>query len=261
MRTNSYSRSRWLIRLAGLSVIIILASAACAPTAAPTQAPAATPTTAPAIPVEVNTIQGIVWQWESVTNQTTQETKTVPNPGSYTITFNADYTLTGKADCNNFSGTYSQQNGFTIKLGPTTMAFCGEASLDQQYLQLLGSVAAGGPNGAGGLALETAGGAQRMLFMNGGPAPIDPAIYNQVPKTTTFGAGQCQVVLTATAPAYTSNTIGGVPSGEIQAGTYEVGVAAQYSTSLWYGLNNVGTANYINSASVSSTSGNCTLNQ
>jgi heat shock protein HslJ len=124
-----------------------------------------------ATPAPTNTIQGIVWQWTSVTNQTTKETTAVPNPESYTIIFNADGTLNGKADCNSFSGTYSQQNSFTIKLGPTTMAFCGEASQDQQYLQLLSSVAAGGPDGAGNLALETAGGEQRMLFRNGGPAP------------------------------------------------------------------------------------------
>jgi hypothetical protein len=88
---------------------------------------------------------------------------------------------------------------------------------------------------------------------------IDPAIYNQVPKTTVFEPGQCKVVLSAPAPAYTSNTIGGQSSAQIPAGTYEVGVAAQYSTSLWYGLNGVGTTNYINSSSVSSTSGDCTL--
>jgi len=122
-------------------------------------------------PAPVNSIQNIVWQWVSVTNQTTRQTTTVPAPENYTIIFNADGTLTGKADCNSFTGTYSQENGFTIKLGATTMAFCGEASLDQQYLQLLSSVAAGGPDGAGGLALETAGGEQRMLFKNGGPAP------------------------------------------------------------------------------------------
>jgi hypothetical protein len=90
---------------------------------------------------------------------------------------------------------------------------------------------------------------------------VDPAIYNQVPKTTVFEPGQCKVTLSAPAPAYTSNSIGGMPSGQIAAGTYEVGVAAQYSTSLWYGLNNVGTANYINSTSVSSTSGDCTVNK
>jgi len=122
-------------------------------------------------PAPTNSITGIEWQWVSVTNQTTKQTTTVPAPENYTIIFNADGTLAGKADCNSFTGTYSQQNGFTIKLGATTMAFCGEASLDTQYLQLLSSVAAGGPDGAGGLALETAGGEQRMLFKNGGPAP------------------------------------------------------------------------------------------
>ena len=128
--------------------------------------PAATPPATPA-----NSVTGIVWQWMSVTNQTTKQTDTVPDPENYTITFNTDGSLTGKADCNSFSGTYSQENGFTIKLGATTTAYCGDASLDQQYLQLLGGIAAGGPDGAGNLALETAGGEQRMLFKNGGPAP------------------------------------------------------------------------------------------
>ena len=139
--------------LAVLGVLLLVA--ACGPAATPTP---------------VSTIQGTVWQWLSVTNKSTGELTTVSNPEAYTITFNADGTLNGKADCNNFSGSYSQEAGFTITLGASTMAFCGEASLDQQYLALLGSVAAGGPDGAGGLALETAGGEQRMLFKNGGAA-------------------------------------------------------------------------------------------
>jgi heat shock protein HslJ len=88
----------------------------------------------------------------------------VPNPENYTITFNEDGTFNGQADCNSIAGTWSQENGFSITVGPSTLAFCGEASLDQQYVTLLDSVAAGGPDGAGGLALETAGGEQRMLF-------------------------------------------------------------------------------------------------
>lgn len=115
-----------------------------------------------------NLNQGILWQWLNVTNQSTDKTTTVPNPENYTITFNADGTLEGKADCNSFSGTYSQDNGFIITLGASTMAYCGDTSLDQQYLTLLGSVVAGGPDGTGGLALENAGGEQRMLFTNGG---------------------------------------------------------------------------------------------
>ena len=117
-----------------------------------------------------DSIHGILWQWTSVTNQTTKETTPVPNPENYTITFNEDGTLEGKADCNTFSGTYSQENGFSITLGATSMMYCGDASLDQQYLQLLGSLAAGGPDGQGNLALETAGGEQRMLFKNSGTA-------------------------------------------------------------------------------------------
>ena len=113
-------------------------------------------------------IQDILWQWTSVTNQTTKETTSVPDPESYTIAFKADGTIEGKADCNNFGGTYSQENGFSITIGAITEAFCGEESLDQQYLQLLDSIAAGGPDGQGNLALETPGGEQRMLFENGG---------------------------------------------------------------------------------------------
>lgn len=156
MTTNRNSHVRLWTNLIGLSLISVVLLAACAPAATPT------PT---------NSITGIVWQWTSVTNQTTKETTTVPTPANYTIVFNTDGTLTGKADCNSFTGVWSQENGFTIKLGASTMAFCGDASLDQQYTHLLSNIVAGGPDGAGGLALETAGGEQRMLFTNGGAAP------------------------------------------------------------------------------------------
>lgn len=85
---------------------------------------------------------------------------------------------------------------------------------------------------------------------------IDPAIYNKVPETHLFEPGQCTAELTVPAPAYTSNTLGGQPSGEIPSGKYEVGVAAKYSTSLWYGLN-LAPPNYINSTSVAALTGNC----
>ena len=148
------------LRLIGLALIVAVVLAACAPAAAPAATPAPS-----------NTITDINWQWTSVTNKPTKETTTVPNPENYTIIFKSDGTFTGKADCNNIAGKYSQANGFSITLGPSTMAYCGENSLDQQYLQLLSSIAAGGPDGAGGLALETAGGEQRMTFKNGGAAP------------------------------------------------------------------------------------------
>jgi heat shock protein HslJ len=138
--------------------VLVLVAAACYP---PTPPPA---------PADPNVITGIVWQWTSVTDQSTKQIETVADPQNYTITFNSDNTLTGKADCNTFTGTYAEENGFVIQLGATTMALCGEGSLDQKYLELLGRVVAGGPDGQGNLALETPAGAQRMLFRNGGPA-------------------------------------------------------------------------------------------
>ena len=86
---------------------------------------------------------------------------------------------------------------------------------------------------------------------------IDPDIYNQVPGTTVFEPGQCTVVLDTAVPGYTSSTLGGQSSAEVPAGSYEVGVAADYGSSLWYGLNGAGEVNYINSTIVSATEGDC----
>lgn len=92
------------------------------------------------------------------------------------------------------------------------------------------------------------------------PTPtVDPDIYNQVPDTTVFEPGQCTAVLEVPAPAHTSSTLAATPSGEIAAGAYEVGVAADYGSSLWYGLNGVSGPNYVNSANVSALEGDCTL--
>jgi heat shock protein HslJ len=151
------------------------------PTAVPTSdRPTSVPVTIPAVPtatVQVtaptetsNPIQGISWQWVSVTDKTTGQTTTVATPAQYTIVFTADGLVNGLADCNSFTGTYSQSNGMAIQITSMTRAACPAGSLDQQYIQLLENIAAGGPDGAGNLALETAGGAQRMLFQNGGPA-------------------------------------------------------------------------------------------
>ena len=130
--------------------------------------PTAVQPTAP--PMQPSPIQGINWQWISVTDQSTGEITTVPSPQQYTLVFNTDGTINGVADCNTFTGKYSQENGMNIKITSMTRAACPEGSLDQQYIQLLESVAAGGPDSSGNLALETAGGAQRMVFRNGGPA-------------------------------------------------------------------------------------------
>lgn len=127
---------------------------------------------APAVPATTNEIQGIVWQWETLTDTAAGTSMRVDNPQVYTIAFNVDGTTEGQADCNTFSGTYSQEGGFFITVRPDVMAACDIGSLDQQFLILLGDVVAGGPDGGGGLMLQTAGGAQSMLFSNGGSVPI-----------------------------------------------------------------------------------------
>ena len=142
-------------------------------TAVPTISASATsrpqPTTPP-VPTQ-NPIQGINWLWLSVKDQPTGEVIYVPNPTVYTIIFHTDGTVSGQADCNTYTGTYSQQGGLTIKIKSSTRAACAEGSLDQQYLVLLDQIVAGGPDGSGGLALETAGGEKRMEFQNGGLVP------------------------------------------------------------------------------------------
>lgn len=128
-------------------------------------------TPATAAPADANAITGIVWKWQTLNDVAAGSSTRVPDPDKYTIVFNTDGTTTGQADCNTFSGTYSQQNGFSISVTPDVMAACDIGSMDQQFLNLLDEVAAGGPDGAGGLNLQTAGGAQQMLFSNGGAAP------------------------------------------------------------------------------------------
>lgn len=73
--------------------------------------------------------------------------------------------MSGQADCNTFTGTYTTEGGFFITAQPDVMAACGGDSLDNQYFELLDAIVAGGSDGAGGLALETDGGEQRMAFV------------------------------------------------------------------------------------------------
>ena len=117
-----------------------------------------------------DSITNTIWQWESVTDKPSGETTIVPDPENYTLIFRDDGTFFGKADCNEISGTYTQEGGFFLTLGPSTMAFCGEDSLDQLYLDLLNGVVAGGPAGDDRFALEWGAGEKRLEFSNGGAA-------------------------------------------------------------------------------------------
>jgi len=116
-------------------------------------------------------LKDIEWQWVEAVEQEDGKITTVPNPAKYTLVFLGDGTFRGKADCNLIGGSYVSTEGFKITPGPSTMAYCGENSLDQKYLAGLGLVTAGGLDGSGHLTLESARSGLRMLFRNGGVAP------------------------------------------------------------------------------------------
>ena len=86
-------------------------------------------------------LPGTAWQWQELVETEPASQSLVPQPKNYTLIFQPDNTLAVQADCNQAKGSYTQKdNTLTITLGPATMAFCGEDSLDQHYLTLLGSV-------------------------------------------------------------------------------------------------------------------------
>ena len=78
-----------------------------------------------------------VWQWTSFSDPASGE-MTIDNPANYQLQFNEDGTFLIVADCNSGSGTYTMDNGsLSLSMGIMTRAFCGEESLDTQYLQYL----------------------------------------------------------------------------------------------------------------------------
>ena len=88
-------------------------------------------------------IVGTTWQWEAFQDNADINSITVSDPENYTLTFNKDGTASIKADCNLVTWSYeldSSQLSFDTT-GPSTLAMCAEDSLDQQYLQRLGTTA------------------------------------------------------------------------------------------------------------------------
>ena len=62
----------------------------------------------------------------------------VSNPENFTITFGADGELGTIADCNVCGGEYKVRgNGISIEIQFCTEAYCGDGSLDREYLEAL----------------------------------------------------------------------------------------------------------------------------
>ena len=120
-------------------------------------------------------ITGIQWQWAELTETEPASQSVVPDPENYVLVLNADGSANLKADCNVVLWTYTLEgSSLTFNtLGPSTLAYCGDDSLDQQYLGLLGN---GGTVSVeeGRLALELNEDAGRMVFNNGGPVESAP---------------------------------------------------------------------------------------
>ncbi|MBE9066411.1 YbaY family lipoprotein [Leptolyngbya cf. ectocarpi LEGE 11479] len=94
------------------------------------------PTTPVAAAEEIQ-LTSAIWQLEQIRYR--DGVRLVPaSPSNYTIEFTANGNLAIRADCNQVSGSYTQNDsGLTIELGPTTLAACLPESIDQDYLQAL----------------------------------------------------------------------------------------------------------------------------
>ena len=87
-------------------------------------------------------LEGTTWQWDTFEDTAGVNDIDVPDPENYTLTME-DGTASIKADCNQVSWTY-ELDGSSLTfntLGPSTLAFCGEDSLDSVYLERLGATA------------------------------------------------------------------------------------------------------------------------
>jgi heat shock protein HslJ len=120
-------------------------------------------------------ITGIQWQWAELTETDPASQSVVPDPENYVLVLNDDGSANIKADCNQLQWTYTLDGtSLTFStLGPSTMAFCGDDSLDQLFLSKLGM---GGTVSVEDerLVLELNENAGRMVFDNGGPAETAP---------------------------------------------------------------------------------------
>jgi len=109
----------------------------------------------------------ISWEWEKFESADDSEI-IVDDPTTYTLVLKTDGSVNIKADCNSVLGTYTMEDSsLSIVLGPTTLAFCGEDSLDTQYLSSLESVATYVLDD-GKLYLNLQYDSGNMVFRNGG---------------------------------------------------------------------------------------------
>ncbi|MGD8804742.1 MAG: META domain-containing protein [Chloroflexota bacterium] len=89
----------------------------------------------------MSNIVGVTWLWQAFQDQAQENDIVVLDPEKYSLTLQDDGTAAIQADCNRVNWSYTLEAGnLTFNTtGPSTLAFCGEDSLDQQFLTLLGN--------------------------------------------------------------------------------------------------------------------------
>jgi heat shock protein HslJ len=134
-----------MFQLLGLLIILVIGLAACSPSTGE--------------PITEKT-----WHWVSVIETEPATGSVVPNQESFTLFLGDDGSLGLQVDCNVAGGSYEVDgNSLSIEVGLSTLAYCGDDSLDQAYLTMLSSVESYALED-GKLLLELADGAGRMLF-------------------------------------------------------------------------------------------------
>jgi len=113
----------------------------------PTMTPLPTPTAVPVSPIESMNhtpdpqLTNTTWVWYNRDpNGNQMDEIVVPNPENYTILFNDNGSLQAKLDCNESNGRYATENNSSIfmELGATTLAYCGDDSLDGSMAMMFG---------------------------------------------------------------------------------------------------------------------------
>ena len=122
-------------------------------------------------------LTGKLWQLTAITEKVPAFQGVIPpaDQTKYQITFNADGTFTGTADCNQIAGTYktSGSNKITITPGISTMALCPDGSFDTLFVHGL-SQAVTWAIGADGLTI-TLTNEGTMTFVEAKAASPSPA--------------------------------------------------------------------------------------
>jgi heat shock protein HslJ len=89
------------------------------------------------IPSDLSDVQG-TWELEAF-ELNNDDTVSVPNPQNFKIVFDPDGSIGVTADCNLCGGIYEANgNSISIEVQVCTQAYCGDQSLDRDYLEALG---------------------------------------------------------------------------------------------------------------------------